>query len=79
MRLLLAISLWACVIWACLPATRAAGLRRLAESQVASCIRSSRCLPARIAACYQEAEEWCLSHSMEKLCGEGGPRGECVP
>ncbi len=64
---------------ACLPATREAGLRRMAESQVENCMLSTRCQRPAIVACYRAAEQWCRINSMEKSCGEGGSPGVCTP
>jgi hypothetical protein len=63
----------------CLPATREAGLRRMAEAKLAMCIGRSHCTLQEDAACRREASVWCRERGMERDCGEGGPSGTCRP
>jgi len=67
------------LLLACTPVTEKAGLRRAAEARVEACIKASNCTRAATLACYQEAEQWCKDHQMERTCGEGGPTGACRP
>ncbi len=64
---------------ACLPSTKIAGQRRMAEARVATCLRHTGCKRAEITACYTESALWCKALGLEKSCGEGGPAGVCNP
>ncbi len=60
-------------------ATEKAGVRRMAEHQVASCIAGTRCTRPEVLQCYLASEIFCYSHNMERTCGYGGSPGVCKP
>lgn len=60
-----------CVIFGgCIPATREAGIRRVAEHKLATCRQSTANVDQRHA-CNVETREYCRARGLEGTCGEG--------
>lgn len=52
------------------PATREAGIRRMAEAKLKIC-RKGFLTSEQAHDCYSNTQLYCLAHGMERTCGEG--------
>ena len=60
----------ATIACASFPATRAAGIRRSAETRLRLC-RKGLAAPDQYRACYTETQRFCMQQGLERTCGEG--------
>ena len=60
----------ATIACASFPATRAAGVRRSAETRLRLC-RKGLSAPDQYRACYTETQRFCMQQGLERTCGEG--------
>lgn len=65
-------SLIATIACANFSATRAAGVRRMAEAQLSACRKGTR-FPHEYRPCYTDVQAYCRAQGLERTCGEGSP------
>lgn len=67
------VALLAMLLAACIPASRAAGIRRLAEWRLSDCRKAAVFAP-QMAECYESTRAYCRARELEDTCGEGWQR-----